>query len=245
MRWIFLSPHLDDAVLSCGGLIYELVANGQPVQVWTVCAGDPPPGPLSPLAQALHARWRTDRDAPAARRKEDRTACELLGVQPLHLNIPECIYRRRPDDGRPLIGSNEELFQPLPETEEPLVATVAGLLAERLERSDRLVSPLAIGGHIDHHLVRRAAESLRRPLHYYGDYPYLLDEKEDGNRRIDPGWRTVDWPVSSQGLRVWQKAVACYQTQISTFWNSLAEMRTSLRKYHSQGGGSRLWFAPS
>jgi LmbE family N-acetylglucosaminyl deacetylase len=184
-------------------LIYELIASGLEVQIWTVCSGDPPHGPLSPLAEALQARWRTDRDAPAVRREEDRKACSVLGVQPLHLSIPECIYRRRPADGQPLINTNEELFQPLPEIEKPLVNQVAGLLADRLEDGDRLVSPLAIGGHVDHHLVRSAAESLQRPLHYYGDYPYLSDVKLNGLRRIDSGWQTVSWPVSSQGLAAW------------------------------------------
>ena len=28
MRWIYLSPHLDDAVLSCGGLIFEQSRQG-------------------------------------------------------------------------------------------------------------------------------------------------------------------------------------------------------------------------
>ena len=28
MRWIYLSPHFDDAVLSCGGLIWEQTHSG-------------------------------------------------------------------------------------------------------------------------------------------------------------------------------------------------------------------------
>ncbi|MBA4379671.1 MAG: PIG-L family deacetylase, partial [Anaerolinea sp.] len=57
MRWIYISPHLDDAVLSCGGLIWEQSHAGTQVEIWTVCTGDPPEGPLSPFAEVLHAEW--------------------------------------------------------------------------------------------------------------------------------------------------------------------------------------------
>jgi LmbE family N-acetylglucosaminyl deacetylase len=50
MRWIYLSPHFDDAVLSCGGLIFEQARQGIPIEIWTIFAGNPPPGPLSMFA---------------------------------------------------------------------------------------------------------------------------------------------------------------------------------------------------
>ena len=59
MRWIYISPHFDDAVLSCGGLIFEQARQGIPVEIWTICAGDAPPGPLSQLAQDCHVQWGT------------------------------------------------------------------------------------------------------------------------------------------------------------------------------------------
>jgi len=42
MHWIYLSPHLDDAVLSCGGIIWQQVQSGHQVEIWTICAADPP-----------------------------------------------------------------------------------------------------------------------------------------------------------------------------------------------------------
>ena len=53
---VYLSPHLDDAVLSCGGMIHRQAQAGERVVVVTVCAGDPPPGPLSDFARSLHER---------------------------------------------------------------------------------------------------------------------------------------------------------------------------------------------
>ena len=66
-RPIFLSPHADDAGLSCGGLIYQLAQAGERPIVITLFGGDPPDaGPLSDFAQSLHTRWALGADAPAA-----------------------------------------------------------------------------------------------------------------------------------------------------------------------------------
>ena len=45
--WIFLSAHCDDAVLSAGGLVWELTRRGERAEIWTICAGDPPANPAT------------------------------------------------------------------------------------------------------------------------------------------------------------------------------------------------------
>ncbi|UCG23914.1 MAG: PIG-L family deacetylase, partial [Chloroflexota bacterium] len=77
---IYLSPHLDDAVLSCAGQIYQAVEAGRSVLIVTVMAGDASTAELSPFAQSLHERWEVASDAVAVRREEDKAASELLGV---------------------------------------------------------------------------------------------------------------------------------------------------------------------
>ena len=48
---IYLAPHLDDAVLSCGGQIFERTARGENVLVVTVMAGDVVHAPSSPAVE--------------------------------------------------------------------------------------------------------------------------------------------------------------------------------------------------
>lgn len=241
MTWIFLSPHFDDVVLSCGGMIVEMITHGQAVEVWTICAGSPPPGPLSPLARSLHERWELKRNAAATRRKEDQRSCAVIGANARHFHIPDCIYRRNPSTGEPLIFNNEDLFQPVPEVEWPLAADLTHQLDGALPIDARVVCPLAMGGHIDHHLVRRAAEALHRPLWYYADYPYAALSKNDQAKWILPGWETFDQPVLRNSLLKWQAAIAEHKSQISTFWGSLTEMQLSIEAYWQAGGGSKLW----
>src|SRR5512136_66244 len=80
MRWIYLSPHFDDAVLSCGGLIHEQACQGLQTEIWTIFAGDPPPGPLSEFAQQTHVLWgiTSGEDMVAMRRAEDITAAGIV-----------------------------------------------------------------------------------------------------------------------------------------------------------------------
>ncbi|HRD99345.1 MAG TPA: PIG-L family deacetylase [Rubrivivax sp.] len=82
---IYLSAHLDDAALSCGGLIHQQTRRGSVVAVVTLCAGDPPSASFSPFAEALHARWQlSPSEAVARRREEDHAALRGLGAGAAH-----------------------------------------------------------------------------------------------------------------------------------------------------------------
>jgi LmbE family N-acetylglucosaminyl deacetylase len=241
MDWFFLSPHLDDVVLSCGGLIFDRVQSGDRVTIVTICAGDPPDLPLSPFAISLHARWVTGIDTMAVRRAEDMAACQHLGAEGIHLDIPDCIYRRHPETGEALITENDQLFQPLPLHEYSLAKHIATLIDKLIPRLAQIVCPLTLGGHIDHHLTRHAAELLKRPLLFYADYPYLVRDQLNLSEWILPNWREVHIPISATGLAAWIQAVTQHQSQISTFWGSQADMSSALTTYWSHGGGSTLW----
>ncbi|MEN4011953.1 MAG: PIG-L family deacetylase [Chloroflexota bacterium] len=241
MQWVFLSPHLDDAALSCGGWIYQKIQAGAKIEICTICAGDPPPDSLSPLAEELHARWGSGASANQLRQAEDLRASRRLGASARHLAIPDCIYRRDPLSGHPLIERNEDLFQSLPDSQIPLAETVAGELARLFPPGVQLACPIALGDHIDHHLTRKAAEMLKRPLWYYADYPYLLQSGNPSLAERQPGWSAHHLTLSLSALAAWQDAVSCYRSQISTFWKDEQQMRAAIEQFWRQDGGSTLW----
>ncbi len=247
MDWIYLSPHLDDVVLSIGGLIWEQVQAGETVEIWSIFAGDPPPPPYTPFAAELHARWGSDGTAASAlRRAEDQAACEILGVGWRHSPLPDCIYRRIPATGEPVIAERDALFRPYPPGENYLVTEIAGWIGDRLPEGARLVSPMTLGGHIDHLLVRAAAESLKQPVLLYADYPYAVDDPllhTDLRGRFSEDHPALVQGLSVQALAAWQAGVAAYTSQISSFWGSLDEMRAKIGAYYQEGGGTTLWRA--
>ncbi|MBI5963771.1 MAG: PIG-L family deacetylase, partial [Chloroflexi bacterium] len=158
MRLIYISPHLDDAVLSAGGLIHEQTRAGVEVEIWTIMCGFPPSEDLSPYAQILHSDWGISSAAEvvAARRAEDVQAAGIVGAKTIYFDFLDCIYRR---------GKNGDwlysyIFVPPHEDEGDLPARIAESISARLKPTDQLVCQFGLGSHVDHVLVRRAVELL-------------------------------------------------------------------------------------
>jgi LmbE family N-acetylglucosaminyl deacetylase len=239
MRWIYISPHFDDAVLSCGGLIWEQSRKGFPVEIWTICAGDAPSGRLSPLAVECHQQWgiKSARDLVAARRKENLEAASRVGAETVDFSISDCIYRRSPTGE---IIYTQDVFVPINSVEKGLDADVAAALTSEIQPGDKIVSPLAIGGHLDHVMTRLAVERLHLPLWYYADIPYLLSRPEI-LAATAKGLRKTSYPVSEEGLKAWQNGIAAYATQIPMLFRTMPKMREAIRLYWETGAGFRLW----
>ena len=237
-QWIFISPHLDDVALSCGGLVWRLAQEGQRVSIWTLLAGDPPDDHYSEFAQINHQAWGKDgAEAITMRRDEDRAACARLGAGFRHFDLPDVIYRRDPKSGKPVVNNNDELFGKPPEP--AMVTRVAELLTREVSPEAQLVLPLGLGGHIDHRLVAAATEDFYRTAAFYLDYPYILNDFEAPILQSG-GLQKIDTLLTQEALLAWQDAVLCYSSQIGGFWRDEKETRLALRNYFA-GSGGRLW----
>ena len=247
MDWIYLSPHLDDAALSCGGLIREQTLAGDRVQIWTIFTGDPPAGELSAFAEMLHARWKTGRQAYTIRRQEDQQACKILGAICQHGGFVESIYRLAQSgqlvhgdrllngegDTVYLYDSDDAIMGSVDRRETELIGTLTGWIGARLPEEAEVVCPLATGNHVDHQIVRMAAEGCGRRLWYYLDYPYILEEMGKVTEISGLGWQERRFPVSERGLQGWQAAIEAYGSQLSSFWDSEEELREAIATYAS------------
>ena len=239
---IYLSPHLDDAVLSCGGVIHHQTQAGERVVVVTVCAGDPPPGPLSGYALEHHQRWETPGDAVAARRAEDLTALKILGAEAIHLAIPDCLYRTDPASGQHLYPTREALFGDVHPAEAALAQDIARDIAGVLRGAQphRLYVPLGLGNHVDHQLARRAAELAGDVFAYFEDYPYAAQEAGSAAMALGRALTPEVVPLMEADLAAKVAAIAAHTSQISTFWGGLAEMEAAVRQFAERTGGGRL-----
>jgi LmbE family N-acetylglucosaminyl deacetylase len=238
MRWIYISPHLDDAVLSAGGFLYEQTRAGIPVEIWTVVCGFPPPGELTPLAQVIQFQWGTEtaEEAVSLRRAEDIEAARIVGAKSLHFDVPDCIYRRGPD-GEPLYL---DIFVQPYEAEAHLPDQIAQTIAPRLGVDDQVICQLGIGGHVDHILVRQAAELLKRPLWYAADVPYVFKQPGELAPHV-AGMKASLHPITEAGLGAWVEAVLVYQSQLSSIFENPDTIEESIRSYYSERNGFPLW----
>ncbi len=239
MRWIYISPHFDDAVLSCGGLIWEQTHSGIPVEIWTVMAGDPPPGPPSELINRIHAEWQTGspQETVSLRRSEDQKAARRVGASIRHLSFPDAIYRR--SEAGELFYPEDIFVSPNP-AETGLGESIARSIAEKLTQYDTIVCPLTIGGHVDHVLTRHAVELLGRPLWYYADIPYTLNHAEE----LFPVTGTLQsehFFISQRGLAAWQASIAAHASQISSLFVDVEDMRQKIKEYARTNSGLLLW----
>jgi LmbE family N-acetylglucosaminyl deacetylase len=240
---IYLAPHLDDVALSCGGQVYDRTAGRQRILIVTVMAGSPPPAAQSTYIDSLHARWQLAGDAAAQRRSEDVAACAILGADYRHLDVPDCIYRLHPQEGTPLYLSDDDIFGEVHPSERVMQDALCASLRD-LPPTDQLISPLAVGHHVDHTLVRAAAEQVKpQGLWYYEDYPYV--ERHGYLRRVLGDdlrlWRPDVFDISPDGMAAKYDAIWAYRSQLSTFFGNREDMVRQVGGYIEKVGGERLW----
>lgn len=237
---VYISPHLDDVVLSCGGTVSQQAAAGETVLVITTFAGDPPPGPaLSPFAQQLHARWETPKDATATRRREDLAALRLLGAAGEHWSYTDCIYRQTLPGDFPY-DSEESLWGNIHPAEESLVDDLAErMLALPLAREGVLYAPLGVGDHVDHNIIHTAATRCGRPIVFYEDFPYSRDAETVPRRLSSVRWESHLGILTEKALEAKIAAIGCYRSQLSTFWAGLEAMGADIRESSLRVGAGR------
>lgn len=76
-KYIFLSPHLDDAIFSCGDYISKLTSEGEIVLVITIFSGYPLSQQLQPSAKQFHKLCNLGK-YPIEERKLDFSFLHLL-----------------------------------------------------------------------------------------------------------------------------------------------------------------------
>ena len=145
-----LSPHLDDAVLSC----WHLLAGPGEVRVVNVFAGSPPSG--SPASWWDRITGATDSvQRMEERRAEDRDAFAIAGRSATDLDFLD------------------EQYEP---SDQPTERIVARLL-EVIDGAETVYAPAALGEHGDHEQVRSAALELAAAGHdvrLYADHPHAV-----------------------------------------------------------------------
>jgi len=191
LEYVYLSPHLDDAILSCRGLIYQQRLARRSVAVITLCAGIPDYSQLSPFAQQYHVAWGGLPDPVTSRRAEDSAVLGKWGVTAHHCDTPESIYRRADDEiAYPHVAA---LFaEPHPQERDNLPRLWQQELESLLSNpaGATIYAPLAAGNHVDHQLVRALALRLINAgwqVWFYEDFTHAKSQGHCKRRRPGSG----------------------------------------------------------
>jgi pimeloyl-ACP methyl ester carboxylesterase/predicted glycosyltransferase/LmbE family N-acetylglucosaminyl deacetylase len=169
---VILSPHLDDAVLSC----WHVLADGDDVSVVNVFTGSP-----DEAGDYWWDRLTGSTDSVARMRErveEDREALSRAGRVATNLGLLDNQYRRNGSPG----------------------PDVMGRLGAQIASRSTVYAPAAFGDHLDHVLVRDAAVALAREgcdVHLYADLPHAIElgwpswvtGEDGGDLDLDARWR--------------------------------------------------------
>jgi len=216
-----LSPHFDDAVLSC----WHVLSGPTEVEVVNVFTGAPAEG--RPAAWWDRATGASDSvERMRERLEEDRNALAVAGRRSVELGLLENQYR-----------SNGE------------VPAVTGRLREAVRPGSIVYAPAALGLHPDHTLVRDAALDLARDgfeVRLYADFPHatffgwpawVTGAERDPHMDVDALWEPHLRPLGSPSPEAHAlddhtydrklEAVEAYRTQLSALRREspLEEMR--------------------
>ena len=220
MKHIFVSPHFDDAVGSCGGTISRLRREGADVVVYTIFGGEPSL-PISPFAAELHAEWGwgCGEEPIAVRSREDATACRALDCLRESSAFTDAIYRQSLA-GIHSYPDEKALFGGVSEDDSELHVQVASEIRERWPAGGlRFYFPLGVGHHVDHVIAFQAGLELNQAVDvfFYQDFFYT-----DWNcahlegRRIEP---RVE-PITPCDLERKITAFSHYRSQIPMLFGS-------------------------
>lgn len=250
LHTLVLSPHLDDGILSCGGEMNHLTASGQRVTMATLCAADMATDATPFARKVFHYMGLDWRDGMAARREEDLEACRLLHVEALHFDLGEAINRVVPSaqGSRCPYTSGRTLFGPPQEDDEQIVARRLDEIFTALPSARRWLVPLGIGGHVDHRLVRTAAErhaaNAGAKLLYYEDFPYSRKLK---NRFRVLGLfprrtlRPITVSLEPTDLERKIDAIAAYRSQVAPLFGDHRRLTAAVHTDARRCGGERRW----
>lgn len=252
-RVIVLSPHLDDAALSCASLLTTATRVSSRLVV-TIAAGNPMRRPAaSPESGPRKMRVRNGLTAPALRRREDIAAMHAMNCDFVHLGYADAIDRRSPDTGnlvyrqrgshwREPHGEDGEYIEQLRQTLRILCDNMGRYL---------LVSPLGVGRHVDHRICAEIVlqlQSPRRTLLFYEDFPYTIHREVGDGHPDSPieamqrlGVRARKYYHADIPFREKVAVLANYESQIGPLFGSESEMRDSLLD-HTVDGRCREYF---
>ncbi|MEY2987307.1 MAG: hypothetical protein RJB13_828 [Pseudomonadota bacterium] len=173
---LVFSPHMDDAVLSCGGFM-STVSQRMKCATVTLCTSDPD---LAPHESPPHGIA-----LPSERRHEEAAAMKALGSELIQLDFVDAIYRKDRHGDRYLYPTLDSLWSMPVEGDgyyrDVLTQKFKTVLRSFESLPTLILTPAGVGHHVDHILCTQTLLSLVPDLSsvmLYEDFPYVVDQGE-------------------------------------------------------------------
>ncbi|WP_350307064.1 PIG-L family deacetylase [Photorhabdus viridis] len=243
MIHLFLSPHLDDAALSAGGLIHKLVSENQKVVILTFFTEYDKDLTSYYLHSAHNDNIYSFIKLYSKRVNEDIAFCNKLSAIPIHGKILDCIYRT--DQCGDLIYKDSAMIYSGQVHKSDNASDMAQDLINKTllnYQPDYIYAPLGIGRHVDHIIINNLVHNIKGSRKFkillYEDFPYVLgeypiinpDSLENAllrNNKFDKRAILVDIDLKEKIQNIF-----FYESQLEPLFVNESNLLISLEKYH-------------
>lgn len=164
---VVLSPHLDDAVLSLGSHIVKWKKEGKKVKVVTIFNkfGNGKNLPSYTKDYMNKSGFDMFVQFEHVRNKEDREAMKVLGVEYEHWGFVDGGFRG-------IYKNRESLLSGIIDSKDQILIKNINKKIKKI-KTELLLIPYGVGGHIDHMIVKKATEKIKLNKKYFLENPYL------------------------------------------------------------------------
>lgn len=257
---LIVSPHLDDAVLSVGGIMERAATDGIDVVAGTIFTADADPSQtMSPIAQELYALWNLGDRPYIVRREEDVAAVASLGARHIHGGMLDAIYRNG-NTGDVLYPTRASIFSG-PSAKDTVGPAIRDLLSGWMRdiKPRVVLCPMAVGRHVDHivtsEALRHADAGEGVSVFLYEDLPYSagffpVDFPDTVPAAIERSSWTILQPTTipvDANSKI--DAIRLYRSQLADIFPAGRDVEGELKQYMSSHDGDgwveRVWAAIS
>jgi len=208
---IFLSPHPDDVIWSCGDLIISLLSNKKPVKIITLFDGEEEMGFFN------KEQWRNVAN-PEIRIKENKQAMEYLSLKNISFHLNDASLRKD-SKGQFIYSTIDEIFKKNHSENEKILQFIIRKLKEFHRENYIYYAPLGIGNHIDHIITRRAILNINPSyLYWYREFPYDHSLLKENFQESLPLSEDIDYDK-------WIKICLFYKSQIRYIFKTYSEFK--------------------
>lgn len=235
---IFISPHFDDVVFSCGGLLAQLRGISS-VLVITVFSGVGE-GFSSKTGKKfiLDCGYESGEELFNRRKMEEKKVAIMLEYKTQLMNFPDAIFRYEKGflGKKHFYNDSAHLFGEVNKNDK-----VMGVLEKELnelinkysKRETMIYFPLGLGGHVDHKIVSFIGKNLKwRKIYYYEDFPYVTYDK---GISLD-GMKLKIVLTPKKILKEKYQAMLEYKSQINDTFRSNNNLRKQLNDFYLKRG---------
>jgi LmbE family N-acetylglucosaminyl deacetylase len=229
---IAVSPHLDDGILSAGGLLLTLKGTNKVVNITIFTSASAAPSSFSVKAFLSQCKYPTAEALYEDRKKEDIKVFSELQADSYHLGQVDALWRQleKPEAYRKLLAKMLPEFSytypiyrfdvisgKVSGKDKGLILRTAKQISEIVKKYQNplILCPIGIGKNVDHVLTRDLCTSEFKNIIYWSDMPYGLHSQVDEQFTKMNNLTQIN---SDYGITENNKLVEGYKTQFDALF---------------------------